>query len=78
MPVVYNMHGRGISGMFLGYGGQGNGPTGQPTGAGIPVCTTRRHCRPMHSPGGCWPPKHDIVPRQPVNDIQAQHNTTPG
>ena len=50
LHLLLTMCGGSINWMFLGDRGWGNGPTGQPSGAGIPVCH-RKACKPIHSTG---------------------------
>ena len=62
--------GRSSNWAVLDDGGQRNGSTGQPPGASIFDGHREAWVSP-HTLHECWPPEHNIIPRQPMNETQA-------
>ena len=68
--LLLTMHGGSISQMFLGNRGEGMAPQVSPLVQAF-LSATGRHVSPSIV-RECWPPKHDIVPRQPTNEVRAR------
>ena len=67
--LLLTMHGRSISWTVLGNRGWRNGPQVSPLAQAFPSAMGR-HVSPSILQE-CWPSKHDIVPRQPMNEVWA-------
>ena len=67
--ALFTACGRGGDWVVLDDGRRRNGSTGQPPGASILTATGRRVSPCVLCE--CWPPEHNIIPRQPMDKVRA-------